>query len=87
MTTQQKLFFSLSVLTFPLQKYYLRLQAPVFGDKGKSSTGDDGGQERADEDGFETNLKINFDKCFELEFPVQVQKYNDKWGAVKKLRN
>ena len=36
----------------------LRLQTPVDGDEGKSSTGDKGAHERADEDCFETELKI-----------------------------
>ena len=36
---------------------YLRLQTPVGGDVGKSSTGDEASQERADENHFETKLK------------------------------
>ena len=36
---------------------YLRLQNPVGGDVGKSSTGDEASQEGADENHFETKLK------------------------------
>ena len=36
----------------------LRLQTSVDGDEGKSSAGDEGAHERADEDCFETELKI-----------------------------
>ena len=37
----------------------LRLQTPVGGDEGKSSTGDERAHERTNEDCFETKLKIN----------------------------
>ena len=39
-----------------IYEYDLRLQTSVCGEKGKSSTGDEGSQEGADEDYFETKL-------------------------------